>query len=143
MTHPHLNLLKPFTRRSVQALRDVLTRQTRPPESVSYDAVARRYLYKGEGERVGEINRSSDAKKGKGRAGTDGNADQVDDGPREAAVLLPLVNFRREDLGKPQADTVDGDGRTPANAIELGQIVPGILFQVRAGHMRMHAGEVR
>ena len=143
MTPPHLNLLKPFTRRSVQTIRDVLTRQTRPPESVSYDAVTRRYLYKGEGERVAEINRSSDAKKGKGKVDTDGNAGRAEEIPREAAVLLPLVNFRREDLGKPQADTVDVDGRTPTKTFELGDIVPGILFQVRAGHMRMHAGEVR
>jgi hypothetical protein len=142
MAHAHLNLLKPFTRQTVQTIRDILTRQTRPPESVSYDAVTRRYLYKGERERIVEINRAH-AKKAMVKAETAGTAGRLDEAPREAAVLLPLVNFRREDLGKHRADQVNVDQGMSGKAIEHGDIVPGILFQVRAGHMRMHAGEVR
>ena len=143
MAHAHLNLLKPFTRQSVQTIGDILTRQTRPPESVSYDAIARRYLYKGEGERIAEINRKTSAKKGKGKAHLNEEGGGVEEEPREAAVLLPLVNFRRNDLRTNLADKVDVDEKTSGKGIKDDEVVPGILFQVRAGHMRMHAGEVR
>lgn len=118
----HADLLKPFTRASIQRVRDILA-STRPPESVSWDPRTQRYLYKGDGDRVAEINAKKGIKAGRG------------DRPREAAVLLPLVNLRRADL-----PAFEGKGKERATDDE---IIPGILLQVRAGHMRMHAGEVR
>ena len=118
----HADLLSPFTRTSIQRIRDILA-STKAPESVSWDPRTQRYLYKGDGDRVAEINARKGIKPGQG------------DKPREAAVLLPLVNFRRADL-----PAFKGKGKQRATDED---IIPGILLQVRAGHMRMHAGEVR
>ena len=121
-TMRHTDLRRPFTRTSVQRIRDVLA-TTRAPDSVSWDPRTQEYLYKGDGDRVAQVNAKKGIKSGRG------------DKPREAAVLLPLVNLRRADL-----PAFSGKGKQRAMEDD---VIPGILLQVRAGHMRMHAGEVR
>jgi hypothetical protein len=118
----HTDLRRPFTRTSVQRIRDILA-TTRAPDSVSWDPRTQEYLYKGDGDRVAQINAKKGLKSG------------IGDKPREAAVLLPLVNLRRADL-----PAFSGKGKQRAMEDD---VIPGILLQVRAGHMRMHAGEVR
>lgn len=117
----HAELLHPFTRQSIERIRDILA-TTRSPASVSFDVRTGKYLYKGEGERIAGIN----AKKGL----------ETGDQPREAAVLLPLMNFKRTEL-----PTFSRHKYTHGAGDE--DVVPGILLQVRASNMRMHAGEVR
>ena len=118
----HADLRRPFTRTNVQRIRDILS-TTRAPDSVSWDPRTQEYLYKGDGDRVAQVNAKKGLKSGRG------------DKPREAAVLLPLVNLRRADL-----PAFSGKGKQRAMEDD---VIPGILLQVRAGHMRMHAGEVR
>jgi hypothetical protein len=118
----HTELFTPFTRRSIERIREILN-TIHPPKSVSYDIRTNQYLYKGDSDRVAEINSK------KGTDARNGNK------PREAAVLLGLTNFRRIDL--PESSS------RKAHGAENDDSIPGILFQVRAGHMRMHAGEVR
>jgi hypothetical protein len=60
--------------------------------------------------------------------------------PRQAAVLLPLVNLSRADISSVQPGQHDKHDDVAVGGDET---VPSILFQVRAGHMRMHAGEIR
>lgn len=107
--------------------------------SVSYDVATDSYLYEAEKTRVERLEREAEERKMKrklkrgGTGSSDGPA--IGSGPashstkqrrpREAAVLIPLIN-----VVKP------GGGH--GDETEL-----GILMQVRAGGMRMHAGEVR
>lgn len=120
-------------------LRHRLSQRSSIVPSVSYDVATDSYLYEAEKTRVERLEREAEERKMKrklkrgGTGSSDGPA--IGSGPashstkqrrpREAAVLIPLIN-----VVKP------GGGH--GDETEL-----GILMQVRAGGMRMHAGEVR
>lgn len=139
-------------------LRSRLTQRTTIVPSVSYDAATDSYLYEAERTRVERLEREADERRRRRReerkraqlgpatttfsasSGSStsspvssaeqqaeapkGSGPSVKRRPREAAVLIPLINVLKP------------DSRT-------GETELGILMQVRAGGMRMHAGEVR
>lgn len=128
--------LEPFTCQSLNQIRHILS-TTRPPKSVSYDTSSGQYLYKYDVDRI----RDQNARKlAKGKGASSSPERKPGDRPRDAAVLLPLMNFRRSEMG--QGGRV-WKGKGKGREVELGDIVPGILLEVRAGNMRMHAGEAR
>ncbi len=140
----------PFTPSSLTRIRSILSNPATAIKSTSWDEQTQTFVYAEDRKRVMTMMYGSDSlpeKVANEKDENDGEKSTVSKlldaiglpakfptprvpdpdlpKPRQAAVLIPLINIETKDL----------------NGTKV--IEPGILLEVRAGGMRMHSGEIR
>lgn len=143
-TEDHLSTM--LSPRTIAELRTLLSSKTSIVPSVSYDTARGTYLYKNEQIRVEKLEKEREQRVLRKSVDTPKTA-RVAQGiknPREAAVLIPLISVLKRSgqssslsPSLPPSPSASSFSQSKSPETEL-----GILMQVRAGGMRMHAGEV-